>query len=661
MRAVAGASLASIVVARAPNIFFILVDDLGFGDVGFNRDVANPEIVSPNFDALVSSGIHLTRHYVHRMCTPTRTSVQSGRLPVHVNTGLGNPCSDNTGIPRNMTGFAEHLQRAGYKTHFAGKWDAGMATPKHAPHGRGYDTSLHYFSHKNDFWSQANMQTCCESDQTIIDFWRTDQGASDVNSTDYSEFLYQRELVGIVEKHNPSLPLLLFYAPHVAHCPMQVPKEYYDKFDWMTDDEGKCAQQTVKGLHSIDPRFPDLEYKCRQQYHAMVMIMDEVVGNVTDALKAKGMWEDTLVVMSSDNGGPVGMAENAANNWPLRGGKYSLFEGGIRVAAFVSGGFVPAAMRGTRNNGMIHIADWYSTFTGLAGVDPTDHLAAASALPAIDSIDMWPFLSGQVDTSPRDTIPIAGDCLVHGDWKLITDKTSPDFWQGPTYPNSSSLSSPEAGSSARPFPYPAECNARDATQLWTRNASFDGAICGAKGCFNVQASKTNIILWPSNSGATNEIFNINRAGALVGALRGDCVRVNGLGQQHSFGACDQPEWRWAFADGEVSITHSNGTKWCVAAHDVAPALASCASGCLFNVVDDHTEQTNLYDQFPDRVSDMKAKLDALKPSFYGNKDKFSNDCPVGTDKCACWMAKNRYGGFMGPYALTGEKRHNAFV
>ena len=106
---------------------------------------------------------------------------------------------------------------------------------------------------------------------------------------------------------------------------MQVPKEYYDKvraaslmvavhsrvlsshilaltascrcqFSFMSSDEGKCAAQTVKGVHSIDPHYPDMEYKCRQQYHAMVMIMDEVVGNITDAYKAKGMWEKTLVV-----------------------------------------------------------------------------------------------------------------------------------------------------------------------------------------------------------------------------------------------------------------------------------------------------------------------------------------------------------------------------
>jgi len=100
-------------------------------------------------------------------------------------------------------------------------------------------------------------------------------------------------------------------------------------------------------VHSIDPRYPDLPYRCRQQYHAMVMVMDEMVGNITAAFKAKGMWERTLMVMSSEyvppfhsllfvesdsrrltrrllcsNGGPVDLAENAANNWPKRGGKY---------------------------------------------------------------------------------------------------------------------------------------------------------------------------------------------------------------------------------------------------------------------------------------------------------------------------------------------------
>ena len=92
------------------------------------------------------------------------------------------------------------------------------------------------------------------------------------------------------------------------------------------------------------------------------------------------------------NGGPVDLAENAANNWPKRGGKYSLFEGGISVAAFVSGGFLPPAVRGTVNNGIVHIADWYATFLSFSHLDPTDKRAAAAGnIPPIDRCAQKPF------------------------------------------------------------------------------------------------------------------------------------------------------------------------------------------------------------------------------------------------------------------------------
>eukprot|EP00050_Salpingoeca_kvevrii_P006706 m.291120 g.291120 ORF g.291120 m.291120 type:complete len:544 (+) comp12413_c0_seq1:60-1691(+) len=424
--------------AKPPSVLFVLVDDLGWADVGFHRAQGDPEVVTPNIDALARAGLQLERHYVHQFCTPTRTSVQSGRLPVHVNTGLGSPCNDNTGIAYNMTGIAEKLKLAKYSTHFVGKWDAGMATPRHTPHGRGYDTSLHYFSHKNDFWSQANMQTCCEDNQQIIDLWRTDRGASDVNGTDYEEYLFEREMLNIIHNHNTSQPLFLFYTPHVAHCPLQVPRTVFDRFDFMTDDEGKCEAQTDPTLHPIDPHSPDTPYKCRQQVHAMINVLDDVIGSVTSALQSRGLWDDLLIIFSSDNGGPVDLQENAANNWPLRGGKYSLFEGGIRATAFVSGGFLPRHMQGQKATKPVHIADWYATLCRLAGVDPTDHRAADAGLPPIDSLDLWDYISGANASSPRSVIPFGGDCIIRDQWKLITHPTMPDFWQGPKYPNSSS-------------------------------------------------------------------------------------------------------------------------------------------------------------------------------------------------------------------------------
>merc|ERR1719199_984936 len=102
----------------------------------------------------------------------------------------------------------------------------------------------------------------------------------------------------------------------------------------------------------------------------MITFLDESVGNITDALKRKGMWDNTLLVYSPDNGGYQGQG---GDDTPNRGGKFSDFEGGVRVAAFATGGVLPKAVRGKSVDGMISIADWYATFCALAGVaDVTD-------------------------------------------------------------------------------------------------------------------------------------------------------------------------------------------------------------------------------------------------------------------------------------------------
>lgn len=193
-------------------------------------------------------------------------------------------------------------------------------------------------------------------------------------------------------------------------------------------------------------------------------------------MKQLGMWEETLMVLTSDNGGyvkgiggpcntthsPGGGAaapntdwnhgtvcfngESGANNWPLRGGKYSMWEGGIRVNAFASGGALPAAVRGTKLNGAIHIADWYTTLAHLAGADPTDHEAARSGLPPIDSLDVWPLLSGQNATSPREEAGwlVTESLFVQGPWKYVAGGTTMTEAArgGPAYPNASTATDP---------------------------------------------------------------------------------------------------------------------------------------------------------------------------------------------------------------------------
>jgi len=121
-----------------PHIFFVIVDDFGWGEVGYHRTEAHgphSDWRTPTIDTLVEEGVEMNRHYVHMTCTPSRAAFQSGRLPAHVLMDLAGPCDKNGAIPRNMTGIAQVLKRGGYETHQIGKWDAGMATPKHTPKG----------------------------------------------------------------------------------------------------------------------------------------------------------------------------------------------------------------------------------------------------------------------------------------------------------------------------------------------------------------------------------------------------------------------------------------------------------------------------------------------------------------------------------------------
>lgn len=109
------------------------------------------------------------------------------------------------------------------------------------------------------------------------------------------------------------------------HCPLQVPQEWYDRFN-LPNDEAQCASQTPY----IFPGSTKNDYRCRSQYIAILSLLDAVIGNITTALKTQGLWDETLITFTSDNGGPLILDESGSNNAPLRGGKYSDFEGGIR-------------------------------------------------------------------------------------------------------------------------------------------------------------------------------------------------------------------------------------------------------------------------------------------------------------------------------------------
>ena len=446
--AAAGLAGAAPAPDQRPHLLFVLVDDLGHGDAGWTYSSEGPQpawVQTPKLDALAAEGRVMKRHYVHYTCTPSRSSLQTGRFPVHVQQTLANPEQPHAGVPRNMTGIATKLRDQGYKTHMVGKWDAGMATPDHTPRGRGYDSSLLYFSHKNDYFTQRALQSDCsspvESVGDFVDLWADDKPAKTVNGTGYIEDLFAEEALRVVDEHDPATPMFLFFAPHSIHVPLQVPEDRLRKFRALTkgDDEQICTNQT----YYVNPT-DGKNYACKAQYAAMVNYLDEHIGRLVEALKAKGMWEQTLMVLTSDNGGPLKLVESAATNYPLRGGKYSPFEGGIRAAAFLSGGAIPPHLRGVPLETTAHIADWYTTFCGLAGADPHDAKAERWGLPPVDGIDLWPEISGENPGAiSLRQIPVDNNTIIVGDFKLIQGAT-PLFnvWTPPDFPNATSKDDP---------------------------------------------------------------------------------------------------------------------------------------------------------------------------------------------------------------------------
>ena len=449
-----------------PNLIYILVDDWGYNNVGyhFNRGIVpeindlnrrfststdslkdkQNEIQTPNIDQLASEGIILERHYAFHYCSPSRAAIQSGRNPIHVDLlppapiGLYNPnniVSGASGIPRNMTTLATRLRDEGnYETIFAGKWNAGVATRDHIPMGRGYDHSLCYLAPVNSYWrnnydpaSMGHIGYCSEDLEmtyNFTDLWMNDAPAWQYNNSlnckqnnpddieqtyqnqdTKSDCVYEEDLfVDFImetidslypsENKTNSKPLFLFYAPHLVHTPLQVPEKYLRKFS-----------------------FIDNIY--RRYYAAMVNYLDYLVGKLKTKLIEKNMWHNTLLVLTSDNGGPSHYAKltpfasvdnitnipsnyqyafGGGNNYPLRGGKGTPLEGGIRTNAFVSGGYIPSSRRGiTLNKSLFAIEDWYATFLGRAGIkDPSDKKATDAGLPDIDSIDQWDVLNGTV-------------------------------------------------------------------------------------------------------------------------------------------------------------------------------------------------------------------------------------------------------------------------
>lgn len=357
-----------------PNIVFLLIDDLGYADCGFN---GGTEIKTPHIDALAEGGAVLESHYVQPVCSPTRSALMTGRYPTR--TGVYTVVRPHAkwGLPLNERTLATALKDAGYTTAITGKWHLGEFEAAYRPTARGFDHQYGHYFGALDYFTHIR--------DGVDDWYRNDVALKEEG---YSTHLVAKEACRLIGTQDKTKPLFLYVPFNGVHSPMQVPDSYLAPYGNLSGP--------------------------RLQLAGMLAAVDEGIGQIVAALEEAGLRENTLIVFSSDNGGP-----KPGTNTPLRNYKGSLFEGGVRAAAFANWpGKIPA---GQRIKHPMHVIDWFPTLVTLAGG------TLEGGLP-LDGKDVWPLLT-QDAPSPHPYILSAQApdkaALRVGDWKLIENRSTP--------------------------------------------------------------------------------------------------------------------------------------------------------------------------------------------------------------------------------------------
>jgi arylsulfatase A-like enzyme len=360
--------------ARPPNIVILLADDLGWADVGYHHS----EIHTPNIDRLASQGTRFERYYAFPLCSPTRSALMTGRSPIRLGVVYATiePFDDH-GVPVEEHFMPQTLKAAGYETAMTGKWHLGHTRRAFFPNARGFDHSYGFLNGRIDYYTHDR--------EGGLD-WHRD-GKTDFEKG-YSTELIGREAMRLIRERDRAKPLFLYVPFNAPHAPLHKPPRYMDNYAHIKDED-------------------------RRQFCATVQYMDDVIGRILATLDDEHMTNDTLVMFFSDNGGPTGLG---AKNTPLRGGKRSTYEGGIRVPMILRW---PSRLKaGAVSNRVMTVMDVFPTFAGIAGTTPRNKLP-------LDGKNLWPALrSGRVE--PREDLFFgtgSGSAFIYGvlhqEWKLV--------------------------------------------------------------------------------------------------------------------------------------------------------------------------------------------------------------------------------------------------
>ncbi len=407
----------------APNIVVIVMDDVGYGETSLQ---GNEEIPTPNIDRIAKNGIQFTNGYVTASyCSPSRAGLLTGR---HQNrfgytfnpTGYLNE-DPLMGLPLEEKTIPELLLDAGYVSAVVGKWHLG-GSPKFHPFHHGFD-EFFGFRHEGHYYAPFPYEGATtmlrrkvlpgggsgrwtSADGRLIyhtkmghnepDYDANNplvRGSQPVNEKAFLTDAFTREAIQFIDR-NSDKPFFLYLTYNAVHSPLQSNNEYTDRFAHITDIQ-------------------------RRIFAGMLSNLDVGIGQVLDKLTQEDLIDNTLIFCLSDNGGPT--KELTSSNAPLKGGKGTLYEGGIRVP------FVAQWPNGLPQ-GII-----YEEPVSALDILPTLLASVGHPIPDnLDGINLLPYLTGLNKSKPHDLLYWETNnfsALRKGDWKLVRAKRGNRTWQ----------------------------------------------------------------------------------------------------------------------------------------------------------------------------------------------------------------------------------------
>jgi arylsulfatase A-like enzyme len=396
----------SLQAGERPNILLVYVDDLGFGDLG---SYGHPVIQTPNIDALAESGLRFTSNYSpSALCSPSRAGLLTGRTPYR--TGIRSWIPEDSGVflrDEELT-LAEVLKQAGYSTAHIGKWhlnsDLGSDTEPQ-PTEQGFD---YYYGHNAFQLPHNHNPTNIFRGKTALPM-----------QEGYTADLYADEAIGWLQNRDPDKPFFMYLSMAEPHTSFANPPDYNAMYaDYTQGDVVPIPNGLAEPpMAMLIPRGPG-------EYYANISYMDAQVGRVFDWLRNNDLFDNTVVVFSSDNG-PV--TANWINWWEVnahgdsggfRGRKHYLYEGGIRVPAIIR--YPGVVEAGSVSDQPVIGMDWFVTLAKLGGGRVTTDRD-------IDGIDIAPVFSGEElpERSLFWALNAASElefAVRKGRWKLLLDK-----------------------------------------------------------------------------------------------------------------------------------------------------------------------------------------------------------------------------------------------